>query len=266
MTYYSPSLAVICATYNRPNTLLRLLGLLNDQRCVNFNGINVSVVDDGSNRDMSETFPQYNFGFSYTYRNRSEDNTARVYSSRNIAAAMTTGDMVLQLDDDVEFHPYLLNQLQSMAGMATEQHWVWCARVSNNSDVDILTDRSKDNWSRGKDGRWFDGRTFWQETHWQSTDSSAMLMPRVTWNAIGGYDMEFDGAMGFADQELALRVQKLGKKPGDVKVYVAPYFINKEDSETGSWRMSMIEHRKRREDNWDLLVKKHPDFDRWVNV
>lgn len=264
MRYSSPTLSVICATYNRPKTLHRLLAQLDDQRCVNFNGIDVCVVDDGS--DSPSTFPIYNFRLDYVYRPRAQDNTARVYSSRNIAAARTTGAVILQLDDDVEFHPYLLNQLQSMAGMVEDYWpWVWCARVSNNEDVDH-SPRHDSNWDRGKDGRWYDGRVYWQETHWQSTDSSAMLMPRMTWNVIGGYDESFDGAMGFADQELALRVQKLGAKPGDVKVYIAPYFINKEDSESGSHRMNMINRRTRSKDNWQLLVEKHPDYMEWINV
>jgi glycosyltransferase involved in cell wall biosynthesis len=265
MKYSSPPISVICATYNRPRTLLRLLAQLDDQRCVNFNGIDVCVVDDGSSR-LPTPLPVYNFRLDYVYRPRAEDDTARVYSSRNMAAARTTGTMILQLDDDVEFHPYLLNQLQSMAGMAEDKHWVWCARVSNNEDVDRSTPRWDSNWDRGQDGRWYDGRTYWAETHWQSTDSSAMLMPRVTWDAVGGYDETFDGAMGFADQELALRVQKLGARPGDVKVYIAPYFINKEDSETGSHRMNMINRRKREKDNWTMLIEKHPDYLEWTNV
>lgn len=264
MIYSSPTLSVICATYNRPNTLRRLLNQLDDQRCVNFNGIDVCVVDDGSDRPI-ESFPSYNFRFEYVYRPRSGDNTARVYSSRNLAASRTVGGVILQLDDDVEFHPYLLNQLQSMAGMAEDRNWVWCARVSNNEDIDH-TPRRESNWDRGRDGRWYDGRVYWAETHWQSTDSSAMLMPRRTWNAIGGYDESFDGAMGFADQELALRVQKLGARPGEVKVYIAPYFVNKEDSETGSLRMKMIERRKRQKDNWVLLLEKHPDCKEWCEI
>jgi glycosyltransferase involved in cell wall biosynthesis len=264
MKYSSPTLSVICATYNRPKTLHRLLAQLDDQRCVNFNGIDVSVVDDGSDRPPTP-LPVYNFRLDYIYRQRAQDGTARVYSSRNLAASRTNGEMILQLDDDVEFHPYLLNQLQSMAGMVEDRHWVWCARVSNNEDIDHTPQRES-NWDRGRDGRWYDGRVYWQETHWQSTDSSAMLMPRVTWNLLKGYDEAFDGAMGFADQEFALRVQKLGQKPGDVKVYVAPYCVNKEDSETGSHRMNMIMRRKRSQDNWQLLVEKHPDWMEWTNV
>jgi glycosyltransferase involved in cell wall biosynthesis len=264
MRYSSPTLSIICATYNRPRTLHRLLSQLDDQRCVNFNGIDVCVVDDGS-AHLPEPFPQYNFRLEYIYRPRAEDDTARVYSARNEAARRTNGAIILQLDDDVEFHPYLLNQLQSMAGMVEDQHWLWCARVSNNIDIDHEPQRQS-NWDRGRDGRWWDGRVYWAETHWQSTDSSAMLMPRHTWEAVDGYDEAFDGAMGFADQELALRVQKLGQRPGDVKVYIAPYFVNKEDSETGSHRDNMIQRRRRSEDNWSLLTRKHPDCLEWTNV
>jgi glycosyltransferase involved in cell wall biosynthesis len=265
MKYYSPTISIICATYNRPNTLRRLLAQLDDQRCVNFNGIDVCVVDDGSDNPI-QSFPQYNFRFEYIYQMRHPDNTSQVYAARNLAASRTSGEFILQLDDDVEFHPYLLNQLQSMAGMTSDRHWLWCARVSNNIDVDRDEPQRNSNWDRGKDGRWWDGRVYWAETHWQSTDSSAMLMPRKTWRAAGGYDVEFDGAMGFADQELALRVQKIGRNPGEVKIYIAPYMINKEDSETGSHREVMIQRRRRSEDNWQLLMRKHFDAMEWTNV
>jgi len=48
MTYHTPIISVIVATYNRPKSLLRLLDQLNDQRCIDFRGLDVSIVDDGT--------------------------------------------------------------------------------------------------------------------------------------------------------------------------------------------------------------------------
>lgn len=284
MTYYTPSIAVIVAAYNRPKTLLRLLDLLNDQRCIDFRRMPVCVVEDGSDHSpflkelpeqdtvydfsdeqLSAEVGKYKFPFAYVYRPRHPDNVSRVYSSRNLAARITGiygSDLILQLDDDVEFHPYLINLLQSLAGMATDEHWVWVPRISNNIDVE----KGNTEFRRGVDGRWYDGKVTWHETHWQSTDSSAMLMSRKTWDAVGGYDEEFDACMGAADQELSLRVQKLGAEPGDVKVWIGPYFVNKADEETGSWRMEMINRRTRSERNEDILARKHPDAKEWTNL
>ena len=259
---YNPdTISVVCATYNRPKSLLHLLEQLGDQRCVNLaEDIDVVVVDDGSPQSMMPSFPAYPFKFQYIYRERHPQNLARVYSSRNMAVANSVGKYVLQLDDDLEFSPYLLNILQSCAGLATGDY-VWCPRISNNSDVD-----TNGGFTRGKDGRWYDGQCKWQETHWQSSTSAGMFMPRSTWDKLGGYDEQFDEAMGAADQELALRVQKLGGKPGVVSVTLAPYFVNIADEESGSWRMSMIDRALKtgRKRNETLFAAKHPDAKDWA--
>jgi GT2 family glycosyltransferase len=259
---YNPdTISVICATYNRPKSLLHILEQLSDQRCVNLaEDVDVVIVDDGSSQSMTNDLKAYPFQFQYIYRERHPQNLARVYSSRNMAVAHSRGRYVLQLDDDLEFSPYLLNIVQACAGLATGDY-VWCARISNNSDVD-----TNGGFSRGKDGRWYDGQCKWQETHWQSSTSAGMFMPRTTWNKLGGYDEQFDLCMGAADQELALRVQKLGDNPGDVRVFIAPYFVNIADEETGSWRMEMIDRRVRQQRNEGLFWIKHPDADRWTNV
>jgi len=273
MTYSTPSLSVIVASYNRPKTLLRLLDQLNNQRCVDFRSIDCCVVEDGSNEsvflgdqlkdleeeDYCEVVQDYKYSLFYIYRKRHPDDLARVYSSRNLAARNTKGEYILQLDDDVEFHPYLLNMLQSMAGMAQEEHWVWTPRISDNKDWDKDGHSADHNWDRGPDGRWWDGRVAWQESHWGSADSSGMFMPRRTWEAVGGYSEEFDLCMGCGDQEVALKIQKLGEKPGDVKLWIAPYFVNKADEEGGSLRMTMIDRALKmgRERNEDIFNRKY---------
>jgi len=288
MIYSTPSLSIIVASYNRPKTLLRLLDQINDQRCVDFKMVDVCVVDDGSEdsaffgngmKDLKEDdydqyVVDYKYQLLYIYRKRHPDGLARVYSSRNLAAQNTKGEYILQLDDDVEFHPYLLNMLQSMAGMAQDEHWVWTPRISDNKDWDKDGHSADHNWDRGIDGRWWDGRVSWQESHWGSADSSGMFMPRRTWEAVGGYSEEMDFRMGAGDQELALKVQKLGVMPRDVKLWIAPYFVNKADEETGSVRMEMIDRwltaarQKGLEPvrNEELMQRNHPDLYEWQNV
>src|SRR5512135_2805250 len=101
---YMPSISVIVATYQRPKTILRLLDILNHQVRFKLDDLEVCIVDDGSSESLEGKLEEYLFKFQYIYRDRAPDNTARVYSSRNMAANVTTGDMILQLDDDVTFH------------------------------------------------------------------------------------------------------------------------------------------------------------------
>ena len=279
MSYYTPSISVICATHNRPKSLLRLLDQLSDQRCIDFRALDVCIADDGSdgavfpvlvpNEEMCRgVIMDYKYRLLYIYRRRHPQNLARVYSSRNIAAQHTLGEYILQVDDDVEFSPYLLNLLQSLAGVIPQKewgdrHWVWTPRISDNKDYDRNGHRAEANWDRGIDGRWYDGRVSWQESHWGSADSSGMFMPRRTWEAIGGYDEHFDLCMGAGDQDVALRVQMLGEKPGIVKLWIAPYFVNKSDEwEGGSQRMPMIDRALQtgRERNETLFNRKHHPY------
>ena len=48
MSYHTPSISVICATFDRPKTVLRLIDQLNDQRCIDFRAMDICIVEDGS--------------------------------------------------------------------------------------------------------------------------------------------------------------------------------------------------------------------------
>lgn len=253
----SPNIAVVISTYNRPNSLRRLLDNLARQYNIDPRKLEVCVVDDGS-RERFE-YSNAPFQYQYIYRDRSPDNTARVYSSRNIAVAHTTAPWILQMDDDLEIEDWTIAVLSSWAGLMDEAglKYVVMPRISNNSDVDT-SDRD---YHRGQDGRWWRGKASWAETHWESSSSAGMFMSRALWNEVGGYDEQFDGCMGASDQELVLRCQKVG-----AKVMIAPFYVNIADEETGSWRMKMIDGRKRSAKNEDLFWAKHPDAKGYTNV
>jgi glycosyltransferase involved in cell wall biosynthesis len=257
---YNPNtISVVIATYNRPNSLVSLLEQLDDQRCVNGGDLDVTVVDDGSSRDLSNELGRaFRFRFEYIYRPRHPQNLSRVYSSRNMAAKVGQGRYILQLDDDLEFTPYYLNLLQTAAAFVPHETFVWCPRISNNTDVDSAGYAA---FERGKDGRWYDGQAKWQHTHWQSTTSAGMFMPRDLWDRVGGYDEQFDGCMGAGDQELALRCQKAG-----ASIFLYPAFVNIADEETGSYRMAMIDRAiaMGRQRNETLFEQKHPDAQEWT--
>lgn len=254
----SPSLSVVISTYRRPESLRRLLDNLDRQYNVDLRNLEVCVVDDGSPQKFEyDRSPK--FKYQYIYRPRSDDNTSRVYGNRNLAVAQTTNPWIWQLDDDLEFEDWSIAVLESWAGLLdyTNTKAVLTMRMSNNTDVD----RADDGFNRGSDGRWIRGKTQWMETHWESSSSAGLFMPRYLWQEVGGYDEQFDGCMGAADQEFVLRCQKSG-----AKVFLAPFYVNIADEETGSWRMPMIDRRKRAERNEDIMNRKHPDAKHYTEV
>jgi glycosyltransferase involved in cell wall biosynthesis len=256
------SIGIVVATYNRPRSLMRLLNNIDSQVRIDLKScVKVCVVDDGSDIDLTGLFPPCRFGFIYIYRNRNEDDLPRVYSSRNIAAGhVIDADLILQLDDDLEFNERALSEMQNLAALYDEGHgdWAWIARVSDNHDIEDV-----DDYSRGRDGRWYDGRARLTKAKYTDGGSAGLLMPARTWLGIEGYDEHFDFCMGVADQEMLLRIQKIG---GDLML--APYFMNIDDSESGSWRESMIDRAVSvgRSKNEVLFNTKHPDRNRWNSV
>ena len=255
-----PKIGCIIATYNRPRSLMRILDNLADQLRIDLkNKVLVGVVDDGSDVDLTGLFPPYPFEFHYLYRNRDANGLPRVYSSRNISYNLIRScDLVLQLDDDLTFHSRLLSEMQNMSALYHEKHWAWIARLSDNHDRDIEA-----GYHRGPDGRWYDGKVQWMTAKYSDGGSAGLLLPRQTWDAIGGYDERYDGSMGAADQDLLLRIQKIGGH-----LMLAPYFFNIEDDETESWREPMIERALKtgRERNEAIFERKHPNAVEWTNV
>lgn len=265
--WHMPTLSVVVSTYNRPKTIVRLLDVLNGQVRFNMKDLDVVVVDDGSPHRLDSELGKYHYAFKYIYRERHPDNMARVYSSRNMAVRESRGEYVLQLDDDVTFHERTLSELQIMCAMfdylAPNLHWASFPRISNNTDIENEMGNDRAGWHRGLDGKWRDGKVHLMQVAWPSTTSCMMLTPRRTWELVRGYDEDFDGCMGAADQELALRIEKAGGY-----TFLGGYFAHIEDEETGSLRMSMINRAMSlgRVRNEDLMRVKHSDMDKWSEV
>lgn len=248
-----PKIGCIVATYNRPRSLIRLLDNITDQARIDLkNKVVVSVVDDGSDIDLIGLFPPYPFEFHYLYRGRSLNDSPRVGTCRNMAYEALEGcDLILQLDDDLTFHRYLLSEMQNLAVLYSEEHWAWIPRLSNNRDV-----KRVDDYSRGRDGRWFDGKVQWMSANYTSGMAAGLLMPERTWQLVGGYDTDYDGYVGVEDHDLLYRIQQAGGK-----LSLAPYFVSVEDEETDSWRDPMNERAVAlgRERNEAIFQSKHPE-------
>lgn len=246
------TIGVVIATYNRPRSLIRILDNIDNQLRIDLSKVSVRVVDDGSDVDLTGLFLPYRFNFEYTYRKRRNDGLPQVYSSRNIAVQQLDTDLVLQLDDDLAFHERLFSEIQNLVALYNEPHWAWIPRLSDNRDRDMDA-----GYERGRDGRWYDGVVKWMTARYTDGGSAGLLMPRRTWNLTGGYDEQFDGCMGAADQELLYRIQLHGGQ-----LMLAPYFFNIDDDETDSWRMIMIERAlaSGKERNEDIFHRLHQNL------
>jgi glycosyltransferase involved in cell wall biosynthesis len=255
MKWDAPTISVILSTYNRPQALIRVLDSLEHQLRIDMGKVDVVVVDDGSDIDLTGLFSDYSFKFRYLYVPREADNSPMLETCKNLAVSMTQGDIILQLDDDLSFHERTLSEIQNMASsfaMFQCEWWLWTPRLSSSRD------RTDTRWEylRGPKGYWYDGCVAWETATWNQCSSAGMIMPRIVWDKLGGYDMDFNGAIGFADQELALRAVK-----AHIPLFVAPIFFHIDDSETGSWRD--ILNAKLNRSNEKKFLDKHPDMWDW---
>ena len=255
MIFDAPTISVIISTYNRPKSLVRLLDSLNRQLRIDMGKVDVAVVDDGSDIDLTGLFMDYSFTFHYLYQERRLDGSASLAYNKNLASSMTQGDILVQLDDDLSFHERTLSEIQNMASAFKMFHcddWLWTARLSSSKDwVD-----SRWEYLRGPGGFWYDGCVAWETATWNQCSAAGMIMPRKVWDKLGGYDTDFDYAIGFEDQEFALRATK-----ADIPLFVAPLFFHIDDSETGSWR-DILNVRLNRS-NERRLIEKHRDMWTW---
>jgi GT2 family glycosyltransferase len=199
---------------------------------------------------------EYSFKFKYLYRPRESDNSPMLETCKNLAVSHTTGEILLQLDDDQSFHERTLSEIQNLAmafHMFGQDEWLWTPRLSSSRDhVDNRWD-----YLRGPQGYWYDGMASWETASWNQCSSAGMIMPRKVWDILEGYDLDYNGAIGFADHDLALRARKLS-----IPIYLVPIFFHIDDSETGSWRD--ILNAKLNRTNERKLLQKHPDMWRWA--
>jgi len=243
-----PTLSVVVATYNRPNSLKRLLYNIADQHFLKFEDVDVCVVDDGSEPPAGEriNWDVFPFSVEYVYRARHPEGWPRVYSARNIGVDRTKGEVILFLDDDLVFHPHTLWLMQFYHSM-----WPDIALVPHMADP-----AGQEYYTcpfpirRGGEAGW--------------VTSAGLSVGRKWKDVIGSFfDEDYDGSMGFCDRDLGIRLEKAG-----VDIVLAnaiPMFIDDSESQ-GSWRDYFVLRWRRecRQDpneddiNWQVLRHKHP--------
>lgn len=105
----NPLVSVIIPTYNRPDTVLRLLGSLAGQTLPP-DRYEVVVVDDGSTYDPAQ-ISNHPFPFAWHYE-RQPNQGATV--ARNHGATLSQGEILVFIDDDVTVSPPTLAALAEL--------------------------------------------------------------------------------------------------------------------------------------------------------
>lgn len=101
-----PSLSVIIPTYNRKDSLIRLLLSLAEQSCP-YELYEVVIADDGSTDGTEEAVADFVAPYKLWY---SWQENAGVNAARNRGLHQAYGDIVLFLDDDMVADPRLLEE------------------------------------------------------------------------------------------------------------------------------------------------------------
>ena len=245
-----PTISVVIATYNRPKSLQRLLDNLAGQHFFRFQDLDVCIVDDGSDvrGELKTPPPLVPDQVRYIYRERHPKNWPRPYSSRNTGVEHTKGEVLLFLDDDLILHNHALRRIQDYHGLW--QDIVLMPHIANLANKQYFT-------------QWFPTRRD-GEAGWIAL--CGVSVQRKHYEAVGGFDPIFEtGMMGFADQDLGLRLFKeAGCEPvlaGDIPVLI-------DDREQPSWRTIFVKRwvEEHPDAEWHingpLLWDKHPELDR----
>ncbi len=95
-------ISIIIPTYNRPESLLRLLESLAAQQGVDWDAGEVLVVDDGSSVPYEAALSGREWPFALRLLRQENGGEAR---ARNTGAEQAAGELLLFLDDDMELRP-----------------------------------------------------------------------------------------------------------------------------------------------------------------
>lgn len=124
-------ISIVIPTYNRPESLLRLLESLAAQQDVDWEAGEVLVVDDGSSVSYAAVLSGRDWPFELRLLQQENGGEAR---ARNTGAAQARGELLLFLDDDMELLP------DYVAAMGAEQErrqdWILIGNMQTPVETD----------------------------------------------------------------------------------------------------------------------------------
>jgi glycosyltransferase involved in cell wall biosynthesis len=242
-----PTVGIVICTYKRPQSLKRVLDNLAEQKHTDFEHIDVCVVNDGSHDEEYEAidFGAYPFSVSYLARARHPENRPQVYSSKNIGVENVTGDVLWLVDDDLVFDDHTLFILRLYHMLLADARPVIVPHYAD------------------KDEPWHYQNPFpfqpqpptWDKLQtWVSFAGTSVR--REDWARVGGVDLDYDGAMGFADLDLGIRLWK----DGCCVIQADGLCCHIDDKESGGSHRDRFLYNHR---NGKLFISKHPDFGKY---
>jgi GT2 family glycosyltransferase len=197
----APALSVVIPTYQRRDSLLRLLASLTSQRFPT-DAYEVIAVVDGSTDGTAEAARSLAVPYALSVLEGSNRGRA---GACNAGVRAATGDVVVLLDDDMEPAPeFLAAHAQAHAGAGTRAV-VGAAPIAVSPDsppfVRYIADGFRKRLARlGQPG---------YRVSFRDTYTGNFSAPREVLLAVGGFDEAFR-VYGHEDYELALRLQAAG--------------------------------------------------------
>jgi hypothetical protein len=240
-----PKVSIVISTYNRPNSLRRLLNVIADQKHTNFDDIEVLISDDGSNAETRSAYAPINdrhwpFSLFHEYSPRREDGLPNLYRLKNETIKKAKNPLVWLLDDDLVVDDHTLFIVRSYHACLEETRPVLCAHTANVAEPQYYQmpfgiDAQPEDWDKLRVWSSFAGMSFWKRD----------------WETVGGIDKRYNNAMGFADLDFGIELWKSGCQV----MMIDGICVFVDDRETGSHRNGFI-HTYREHHNGNLFMEK----------
>ncbi len=243
----APELSVIVATYNRPDSLLRILGELSVQTC-DPSRFEVVVVDDGSKEDSTVRVREVGFPrLSLRLHRQPNGGAAR---ARQQGAELSRGTLMLFVDDDMQIPPGLVaSHLAAHAGHIGQERRVVMGRLRSApglADMPLFERfyaRMLDRFAHdvGQKDSTFAGPEIY---------TGNLSLPRALFFAAGGFDVTFGQ---IEDAELGVRLERAG---ATFHFSEDGYTVHASDHVSrDKWLTRSVTDGK----FWTRLAHKHPD-------
>jgi glycosyltransferase involved in cell wall biosynthesis len=129
-----PTTSIIIPTYNRKDSLLRLLRSL-EQQTFPMGRLEVIVVDDGS---MDDTPTIVNLQFPFTFRYLQQKNQGAT-AARNYGAKTSQAEILVFIDDDITISPQTLEAFAEKFDQRTNVLLMGTINTRSGSDESVYT-------------------------------------------------------------------------------------------------------------------------------
>lgn len=241
-----PRVSVVICTYKRPKSLLRVLDCLAEQKHTDWDKdhVEVVIVNDGSHDDggYQDSYDNYPFPVNYKPYPRHPEGLPNLYQIKNDAVQMTTfNEVIWLLDDDLIFDDHTLPILRIYHNLLQEYRVVLVPHYADRREP----------WHYQNHFPFQVQPVIFDKLRTWCSFAGTSLQKR-DWDAVGGIDLRYNNAMGFADLDLGIMLWKDG-----CNVSLADGIsCTIDDSETGSHRDRFVHVKGTKHRNGMLFMEK----------